>query len=201
MAGIYPTVGKEDVCGNLRLLHSKFGSGRLLSGTHKLISPKPVQINAVAYKLTHATITPIITDQASLSTTLQLNHVTTIPKEGKVKVDLTGENLPSFFEAEDLGTFSPCRCDGCLKCKKCTERAQDMTRREACELKLLKDGMKLEGGQIKATYPFIKQGNLSDNQGQFKSMKSSLEKRLMKTDKIELYNSCFQDFIDQGVLR
>ena len=136
----------------------------------------------MAYKLTHATITP---SSGGLSTTLQLNHVTTIPKEGKVKVNLIGENLPSFFEAEDLGTFSPRRCNGCLKCKKCTERAQDMTRREACELKLLKDGMKLEGGQIKATYPFIKQGNLSNNQGQVMSMQSLLEKRLMKTDKIE----------------
>ena len=76
-----------------------------------------------------------------------------------------------------------------------------MTRREACELKLVKDGMKLEGGQIKAMYPFIKQGNLSNNQGQVMSMQSSLEKRLMKTDKIEVYNSCFQDFINRGVLK
>ena len=74
-----------------------------------------------------------------------------------------------------------------------------MTRREACELKLLKDGMKLEGGQIKATYPFIKQGNLSNNQGQVMSMQSSLEKRLMKTDKIEAYNNCFQDFINRSL--
>ena len=83
MAGIHPTVGKEDVSGNLRLLHSRFGSGRLLSGTHKLISPKPVQINAMAYKLTHATITP---SSGGLSTSLLLNHITTIPSEGKVKV-------------------------------------------------------------------------------------------------------------------
>ena len=132
----------------------------------------------MAYKLTHATITPS-SPTGDLSTSLILNHIATIPSqksEGKVKVELVGENIPSFFEAEDLGTFSPCRCDGCLKCKKCTERAQDMTRREACELQLLKDGMKLEGGHIVAKYPFIKRGDLSDNQGQVKSMQSSLEK-------------------------
>ena len=71
-----------------------------------------------------------------------------------------------------------------------------MTRREACELKLLKDIMALEGGKIKAKYPFVKHGNLSNNFGQVKSMQSSLEKRLMKTDKMDVYNHCFQDFIN-----
>ena len=82
----------------------------------------------------------------------------TIPNQGKVKVELVGDNLPSFFEAEDLATYSPHCCNGCINCKKCTERAQDMTRREAFELQLLKDGMKLEGGHIIVKYPFIKHG-------------------------------------------
>ena len=78
MAGIHTTVSEEDVCENLRLLHSKFRSGKLLSGTHKLINPKPIQINAVVHRLIHAKITPYSEASGVISNTLQLNQVPTI---------------------------------------------------------------------------------------------------------------------------
>ena len=48
-------------------------------------------------------------------------------------------SVPSFLEAEELGTIVPRRCERCVGCQKCAFQTQELNRREQEELQMLKD--------------------------------------------------------------
>ena len=197
-AGLHPTVADEDRRGNLRLLRSKFSSGLLLDGSHELLSSKPVLINAVAYKISRADINPAVVSEP----VHQINHIQMPKKQGKIHIDGISTTLPNFFEAEELSVHNPRRCSSCSGCKKCSDRAQDMTRREAQELLLIKENMSVQNDRIHVKYPMIKDPCvLTNNRSQVERMQTSLEKKLTKHDQTETYNTCFQQFLSSGVMR
>ena len=198
-AGLHPTVSEEDTRGNLRLLRSKFNTGLLLDGSHNYLKSKPVRINSIAYKISRAKVSqpdkPI--------NVKRVNKISTQIKPKKIHIEGPVSNtLPNFFEAEELAVHTPRRCSNCSGCKKCSERSQDMTRKEAQELLLIKERIQVKDDRIQLEYPMIKDPSvLTNNMNQVIRMQTSLEKKLERTGETETYNKCFNQFVTNGVMR
>ena len=101
--------GAEEV-GDLRLVDSKFGCGKILTGTHSNLGEGGHCMNHAARMMKDVS--------AALPSKASVCH-------GMIK-------LPSFFEAEELGTMPQPYCEGCKKkvsnCKDCSYRGQMLSR-------------------------------------------------------------------------
>ena len=187
-AGLHPTVPDRNVVDNLRLLESKFGTGKLLDGSHELLRSSPVLMDQKTFSLSHAT----------------LGECYYVDEQVKVVNHLTARKKFNFFECEEMAVGQPKRCNDCAACKACSMKGQELSRRDERELRLIKEGMQLDldMNQLKFEYPLIKDPSvLQDNRQQAISMAAGLEKRLLKSGELEAYNTEIRDFLDRGVIR
>ena len=193
-AQLHPTVKKENVVGNLRLLESKFGSGWLLDGYHPLLQkPSPVMIHRDCQMVRASTLGRTINSEA-----VRLTHFTR--KTPAIK----SKQIFSFTECEEMGVGMPKRCGKCLNCNRCSVRSQEMSRREEKELAMIEESVSLdvEKKELSMYYPLLKDGKvLGDNKQQAIGVARGLEHSLIKKKQLDEYNSAFDDFIERGVIR
>ena len=197
VGGIHPTVSPENVVGELRLCHSLFGSGFLLDGSHPEIKIKDgydVHWLHSAYNLSRNPQLGLV--QGRYQRTSRSCHRTQVIRASKSF---------SFMECEEMATLPPKRCGNCMNCKKCSIRAQEISRKDAEELTLIEANLKLDPERKKLTfrYPLIKDPAeaLSDNRRQAIGLSKGLEHRLRKDGTLEQYNEQLRDYIERGVIR
>ena len=143
-ASLFPTVIEGMVVSNLRVLQSKFGTGKLLDGSHELVNTEPIFMDKKLFALSHA-----------------------IPGKGTLKVsNFVRKNVNNFLDGEELAVSQPRRCDNCVNCKNCSVKQQEMCRKDKRELEMIKSNLKLNLNERKFTfvYPYIKDPSaLTDN--------------------------------------
>ena len=118
----------------------------------------------------------------------------TLPMEGIVCH--AGIKLPSFFEAEELGTLPQAHCERCTKtlskCKDCSYRGQVLNREQREVVKRVESSMMLsqEDRKIHVSYPFKETAYLqSSNYGQAVMIQRNIEKRLARDNLTEAYDA------------
>ena len=179
-ASLHPT-GPVEISGDLLVMSSQFGSGKVLCGTHPDIRASKVTFSHLANKARSA-----LTGAGGVINNIQM------------KV-----HRLSFPEIEELGTVQPRRCESCCACNKCSTRAQEMSRKEQFELQLIESNVRLdpEKGKLKVHYPLIQDPSvLQDNRLQVIRRAEVLERRLVKKDQLGFYNDQLRDFIDRGAI-
>ena len=189
-AGLHPTAGGgEKTVGNLRLLDSRFGTGKVLDGCHPVIKAvPPMLMEQSTVNLTHASLGEVRHQGEPRS----VNHVKKL------------RGFPSFLECEELGTAQPKRCNSCQSCAACRSTTVEMSRRDREELNAIKENMILdtEKKEITFTYPLLQDPYvLGDNRQQATSMAHGLEKRLKSKGELERYNEQMRDMIQRDAIR
>ena len=169
--------------GGLRLLESHFGVGKVLSGTD-------VKISTVGCNMT--------TEARHMS-----SAVRELP-EGAPTVDSfhASLKLPTFMEAEELGSAPARHCKKCRDCKLCSYRGRMITRDEEMVVKIVEDSMWLdeEKNEIHVEYPWKPEADLQvNNRGQALAIQKKVESKLLKAGRLEEYNAEMQKQIDRGV--
>ena len=102
---------------------------------------------------------------------------------------------------DNLGVHPPKRCDRCLRCKECSNAGLIHSRKEQDELELLKKSIKLEGGQLSVSYPFINDPNcLPNNRNEVLLMAQRQEQMLKSKGMLDRYNEELKKYVDRGIL-
>jgi hypothetical protein len=184
-AGIFPMIAdrSKHVAGDLRLLTSQFGTGFLLDGTHKTVKAGCVHQTLVSHAKSRSSV---------VGRPVRLSH----------RVNRTPGF--SFTECEELGVHQPRRCGACTSCRKCSDGAQQLSRKEQSELLMIEKGMELneETQRVTFHYPLVKDPSvLSDNRGQAIAMAAGLERRLERNGQTPAYNAELKQFLERGVIR
>ena len=178
-ANIHPT--RINVAGNLVLYESIFGTGRVLGGTHPLLSSKD-NLNSYADVVAHSQV---------MNTAVLCN------------VCRCKEHTLDFFSSEDLGVKVPRRCERCKNCKKCTTEIYQLSRIEQQELSVIEDNLVLDPieNRWKASYPYkIDPSVLENNEMQAESLLLKQEKKFQNSKEDQSrYNDQFDDFIQREV--
>ena len=133
-------------------MNTRFGSGFVLGGSHRDIPQAGVRYTEEAKRLCSARFTKKIS--------------------GGKTCNLV-KSLPTFLEAEELGTVVPRRCERCVGCQRCAFQTQEVNRKEQEELQMMKNSLayEKENQRIVVTYPFIGDANkLKDNKYQVVGM-------------------------------
>ena len=182
---LLPTGGEgSDLVGKLRVRKVKFGSGVVLGGRHESFKGESVQLTEEARRIT--------------SLKFAKRNI-----NGKSINLLDSRRLPTFHEAEELGTVVPRRCDRCMGCTRCSNQSQEMSRKEQEELTMLRKALvhDEENNVMTVKYPVV--GDLEkmkDNRYQVVSMAKGLERKLVKKKQLEDYNKVFKEYVDRKVL-
>ena len=187
-AGLFPWVDKRerDVEGNLRLLSSKFGTGRVLDGQHPLIKGRSMLQSPDSHSISRGEVTII-------------EGV----KDPKVTNRVMKESF-SFPECEEMGVQQQRRCGACTSCKRCSEPNLQLSRKEQDELHLIEKGMYLdaEAKQVRFHYPLVKDPTvLVDNRRRVIAMAEKQEERLRKAGQLEAYNKEMEGYVHRGVFK
>ena len=167
-ARLLPTGGAgKDCCDNLRVLSTKFGSGRVLGGSSCSIKTGGARLTAEALKYNNAIFTE--TEHADIR-----SHFTTIVTRGT--------KLPSYPEAEEMGIAYP-HSDLCSPCTTRVAQSQEMSIEERNVSELIRQNVHVDAvnHKVNVTYPVI--GDLSkfeDNRWQVEAIAVKLEKSLAK---------------------
>ena len=187
-AGLFPWVDKRDrdVEGNLRLMSSKFGTGRLLDGQHPAIkgrsmlqSPDSHAIRGCEFSTIKGVKLPFVANRVMKETF-------------------------TFGECEEMGVQQQRRCGACTSCLKCSEPQLQLSRKEQDELRLIEKGMYLdaEAKQVRFHYPLVKDpAVLVDNRQRVIAMAEKQEERLKKAGQLEAYNKEIEGYVHRGVFR
>ena len=82
----------------------------------------------------------------------------------------------------------------------CTNESLIRSRKEEEELRMLKENIRIESGEIHVEYPFIKDPIcLPNNKATAVKMAEKLESRLKREGMLEAYNEQFRQYIDREV--
>ncbi len=109
-----------------------------------------------------------------------------------------------FIRAEALGTDTPARCAACHNCRECKFRADSISFKENKEYEVIINGLKLdvEMKMWTASYPFcVSPWVLIDNYKQARKCIEAQEKRLIRSRRLEEFNSQFYNMVERGVFR
>jgi hypothetical protein len=193
-ADLFPTL--EDRTkhrqGHLRLMTSIFGSGYLLDGTYPSIKAGQVLQDPESHLVGHAVVLGTFPSMGGTRQQPRVSH------------RLHRVSTFVFPECEEMAVHQPRRCDACTSCRKCSDGAQQATRRESQELLMIERGMELDEQRHVVTYhyPLLQDPRiLSDNRGQVIAMASGMERRLIRAGQLEAYNEEMAAFIERGVFR
>ena len=173
---------------DLTLYESIFGTGWLFGGSDPALKTSAVLFSSKAHQIRHAAIA----EECGIS---NVNVVSFLRSQEKP--------LHSFLEAEQMGTVQPRRCNSCLGCSNCSNKAMEHSRKEQAELRLIQKSVKInkELKRVEVSYPAIKDFSLlGDNREQALGRAKSLEKRLIKTGFKASYDEQLQDFITRGAV-
>ena len=168
---LHPDGGQgRDAAGDLKALHSQFGLGWVIAGSHSLLKPVASPLTLAAHCI------------AKVNKCVVAPHLS-----------------PSFWEGDTLGVVAPKRCSKCLSCNQCSDPALIHSRKEQEELdELIKNTVLLEDG-IHVKYVFGKDPNcLPNNRNTVIKIASKQEQRLMKSGHLDFYNQEIQKYIDRG---
>ena len=187
-AGLFPTLERSDrdVKGNLRLMSSKFGTGRLLDGQHPEIKGR-------------------LMVKSPDSNAVSRSQVTVIKgvKIPKVANRVMKESF-AFGECEEMGVQQQRRCGACTSCQKCSEPKLQLSRKEQDELRLIEKGMYLdtEAKQVRFHYPLVKDpAVLVDNRKRVIAMAEKQEERLKRSGQLEAYNREMEGYVHRGAFK
>ena len=167
---LHPSGGQgRNAVGNLRALHSNFGTGWIIAGTHPLLKQSSTKLSSNAESIT------------------RVNRVEVTPV------------LPDFWQGECLGVLPQKRCGRCLSCTSCSDPGLLHSRKEEEDLLALKKGIKLVNGQLQVNYQFKKDPrSLPNNRDTAVKIAEKLEQKLIKEGNREYYNQEFQKYVDRG---
>ena len=171
------------LAGGLRLLESHLGVGNVSSGTDPRI------------KAVGSTMTAEARHMASAVRELPVGA----PKFDSFHASL---KLPTFQEAEELGTAPARHCKKCRDCKQCLYHGRMITRDEGLVVKMVEDTMWLDEDkkEINVQYPWKPEADQQvNNREQALSIQRKVESKLMKAGRLTEYNLEMQKQIDRGV--
>ena len=168
---------------HLRMVTSKFGVRMILTGTD-----------------------PLLGAGGHSQTYLARMMKTAVPVAPTgVKVLHIKNKFPSFFEAEELGAAPQPHCEDCSKrlksCKDCSYRGQLLTRDQREVVRKVEATMRLdrEEGRIHVQYPLKPEAYLqTDNSSQARAMQSNIEKRLIRDQLMDDYDTEMQKALQAG---
>ena len=168
---IHPDGGQgQDAVGDLKALHSRFGTGWVIAGSHPLLKLATSSLCSVAHCIAKVN-----------------------------KCEIVPESLPGFWEGDALGVLPPKRCNRCMTCSSCTDPALIHSRKEQDELEELEKNTKLCDDGIHVSYVFRKDPRcLPNNRATVVKIAAKQEQRLYKSGHIEFYNQEIQKYIDRG---
>jgi hypothetical protein len=109
-----------------------------------------------------------------------------------------------FIRAEVLGTDTPARCAACRNCRECKFQADSISFKENKEYEVIINVLKLDVEKKKwtASYPFcVSPWVLIDNYKQARKCMETQERRLIRSRRLEEFNSKFYDTVERGVFR
>ena len=195
---LFPTGGSGiDAVGNLKVLRSSFGSGWVVGGCHEKLKPNSVKLStqAATARVAKVSVVPNF-DVADL--TCSFERIT--PTVTKVKVDA---NLaPGFWESDGMGVLPPRKCAKCRQCAlkgDCSEGHLIHTLKEQAELQLIRENIKIVGGEVHVTYPFIKDPRcLANNRPVAVKIAVRLWKCLEKENLLSTYNEEIDKYLKRG---
>jgi hypothetical protein len=175
---LHPT--RMDNSQGLLLYESRFGTGRILAGSHQRIQSDPSEFSAMVSCLAKGKV-----------------------KNVRVRRDLAQEI--DFITSESFGVSIPPRCIRCLGCKDCRFETQQLSRNEQEELAVIKRNLELNPVENKwtTTYPYKEDPSiLPDNYDQAYAIMLRTEKRLTRNkEAAENYQREFDGFLERNVIR
>ena len=146
----------------MRMVTSRFGIGKILRGTDPRIGNGGHSLSYCAR---------VMKEACQALPVVSVCHATI--------------KLPSFFEAEELGTLPKAHCDRCTrllsKCKDCSYRGQVLNREQREVVKRVETSMFLDPvtRKIHVQYPFKPAAyHQRSNHGQAVAVQSNIERRL-----------------------
>ena len=174
----------NNICGNLRVLRCRLGSGWILGGWDSRIKPKTPALSLSANFLRTARILP-------QRKTMRMNAVQC-------------QAVRIFPEFEDLSCQLPRRCNRCRNCAACRYEVQEVTRKEQEQLTMIRNSITLDKVErvCKVTYPVIAEtSSFRNNEWQAVAMATSLEKQLIKKGAaMKQYNGEWEDMENRGAI-
>ena len=112
--------------------------------------------------------------------------------------------IPEFFEAEEMGVMPAKSCKRCRGCRDCSYRNAMISREKEMVVKRMEDLIvyDAENQKVSVSYPWTEDlCKLKDNLGQAIAFQTSVERRLLKDQRmLEAYNLELKKFIDRGAL-
>ena len=177
---LQPTGGVD--VGNLRLVDSLFGSGKILTGTDSRLGAGGQKVTPAAQRMAQA--------------------VLEMPKTGSIfHIDV---KLPSFFEAEDLGCSPAKQCSSCKTCTNCRFRGENLSPMEAEVVRRVETDMFLDKSEqrIKVNYPWKAEAySQVPNYGQAVAIQASIERRLVKEGLLSAYAEEMDKALEAGSVK
>ena len=183
--GLHPDGGQGQNCvGNLKALHSKFSKGWIIAGSHPDLDFNRTQLTEAAVAIARVCrldIKPVI--------------------EGESTFDFKPQYNKEFWESENLGVMPPKRCRKCIGCPECNDSGLIHSRKEQDELEMLQKSIKLENGQLRVSYPFIRSPEcFPNNRDKALAMAIKQEERLAKKGILDKYNEELYKYVTRGVI-
>ena len=163
---------------NLRVLFSYFGLGLVLAGSHPAIKSNGIRWSEDVSSIMHCA-------HASV------NRLSVKP-------------VYEYFESDSLGIQPPRRCGNCRNCKDCSFRGQMLSQKEQYEYQVIESKIKYESATqtFVVSYPFTADPSvLPDNKMQVIKIAEREEKRLLKSDLLDIFNEEFNKLINYGALQ
>ena len=175
-AGLHPKMSVERE--GLVLYSSRFGSGKILGGSHKDIVAAD-SISSTARAIATARVCNV-----------------RVRRGVNVGVD--------FFSAEQFGVQIPKQCRRCKGCKECKFETSELSRREQQELQVIRQNLHLDPvkKQWITSYPYKQDPSvLEDNRHQAIQLLEKKEKKHLKSKvMMNTFGAQYQDLFDREIL-
>ena len=159
----------------------------MLAGSHPALNSSPIEFDEDVSYIRLASIEKMVS-----STSLAVNNV-------RVSVRPSHE----FFEGDILGIEPPKTCGNCLHCKDCSFRGQQLSQLEQYELKIIESKVNYVASQqcFHVQYPFLDDPQtLPSNRGQVVKIAEREEKKLLKEQLLQQFNSEFDKMLERIML-
>ena len=175
--------------GDLRLLHSKIGSGWSLRGSHECLQPvdmsRPASISAEVHHL-----------QVAWSQLPQHCQVLQVASVFRPSLE--------FPELDELGTAPPPVCQQCAGCKDCTFRRKRLTLEEQQVVSRIESDMKVDltSRKIYGKYPWKDCAQrMRSNESQVRKIQSAMERHMIRAGTHTSYIEEMEKFVTEGKVR
>ena len=196
-----------DLVDNLKALRSRFGCGWVIGGCHDELKVCPIKFTSLAASARIARLSVIpeisVTDLSTVSYNDGQSSLFSTPSSATfIKTSIDPVLTPQFWESDGMGVLPPRKCTRCRQCAEkgaCSESHYQLTLKEEAELKLISDNVKIVDGQIRVTYPFIKDPScLPNNRLAAVKVANRLWHSLKKEGLLNAYHDEIKKYIERG---